>query len=104
MRTLVKSWLALLLVAALMGFVTLSAVAEDPVIARVNGVDIKKSDLDFAASEVGSGLANYMPEDRKKMLVQYRERAHGRGGRKRQSRQGRELCRPGEILPAARAA
>jgi peptidyl-prolyl cis-trans isomerase C len=49
----------------------LSAAAEDPVIARVNGVDIKKSDLDFAASEVGSGLANYTPGDRKKMLVQY---------------------------------
>jgi peptidyl-prolyl cis-trans isomerase C len=31
----------------------------------------KKSDLDFAASEVGSGLANYTPGDRKKMLVQY---------------------------------
>jgi peptidyl-prolyl cis-trans isomerase C len=72
MRTiLVKSWLALLLVAALIGFVPWSAAADDPVIARVNGVDIKKSDLDFAASEVGSGLANYTPGDRKKMLVQY---------------------------------
>ena len=45
--------------------------ADDPVVARVNGVDIKQSDLDFAASEVGSRLANYTPQDRKKVLLQY---------------------------------
>jgi peptidyl-prolyl cis-trans isomerase C len=71
MRTiLVKSWVPLLLVAALIGFVPLPAVAEDPVIARVNGVDIKQSDLDFAASEVGSGLANIPAGGRKRALLQ----------------------------------
>jgi peptidyl-prolyl cis-trans isomerase C len=67
----VKTWLALLLVAASLAFVLLPASADDPVIARVNGVDIKQSDLDFAASEVGPRLASYTPEDRRKVLLQY---------------------------------
>jgi peptidyl-prolyl cis-trans isomerase C len=72
MRTiLVKSWSALLLLAAIIAFAPLSAFADDPVVARVNGVDIKQSDLDFAATEVGSRLANYTPADRKKVLLQY---------------------------------
>jgi peptidyl-prolyl cis-trans isomerase C len=72
MRTiLVKTWPALLLVAASLAFVPLPASADDPVVARVNGVDIKQSDLDFAASEVGPRLANYTPEDRRKVLLQY---------------------------------
>jgi peptidyl-prolyl cis-trans isomerase C len=72
MRTiLVKTWSTLLLAAALSAFVPLAAQADDPVIARVNGVDIKQSDLDFAASEVGPRLGNYTPEDRKKVLLQY---------------------------------
>jgi peptidyl-prolyl cis-trans isomerase C len=61
----------LLLAAALIGLVPLSARADDAVVARVNGVDIKQSDLDFAASEVGPRLANYSPEDRRKVLLQY---------------------------------
>jgi peptidyl-prolyl cis-trans isomerase C len=69
----VKTCFALLLVAAFLGLVPMSAVAaaEDPVVARVNGVDIKQSDLDFAASEVGLRLDNYTPEDRRKVLLQY---------------------------------
>ena len=47
------------------------AAADDAVVARVNGVDIKQSDLDFAASEVGPRLANYSPADRKRVLLQY---------------------------------
>ena len=65
-----KTWPALLLVAASLAFVPLPAAA-DPVIATVNGVDIKQSDLDFAASEVGPRLANYTPADRRKLLLQY---------------------------------
>ena len=42
-----------------------------PVVAHVNGVDIKQSDLDFAASEVGPRLANYTQADRKRVLLQY---------------------------------
>jgi len=68
---LVKTWSVLLLAAALFAFVPVSAKADDPVIARVNGVDIKQSELDFAASEVGPRLGNYTPEDRKKVLLQY---------------------------------
>ncbi len=45
--------------------------ADDPVIARVNGVEIKQSDLDYAASEVGARLGNYTPQDRRKVLLQY---------------------------------
>src|SRR5262249_8933169 len=33
--------------------------------------DIKQSDLDFAATEVGSRLATYTPADRRKILLQY---------------------------------
>jgi peptidyl-prolyl cis-trans isomerase C len=72
MRTsLVKTWSALLLAAALASLAPLAAYADDPVLARVNGVDIKQSDLDYASSEVGSRLANYTPQDRKKVLLQY---------------------------------
>jgi peptidyl-prolyl cis-trans isomerase C len=67
----VKTWSALLLGAALIGFVPLPASADDAVVARVNGVDIKQSDLDFAASEVGPRLSNYTPMDRKRVLLQY---------------------------------
>ena len=66
-----KTWSALLLLAASISLVPLPAAADDPVVARVNGDDIKQSDLDFASSEVGSGHANYTPEDRKKVLLQY---------------------------------
>jgi peptidyl-prolyl cis-trans isomerase C len=72
MRTiLVKSWSALLLVAASIALAPLPAAADDVVVARVNGVDIKQSDLDFAATEVGSRLANYTPADRRRVLLQY---------------------------------
>ena len=72
MRTiLVKIWSAWLLVAAVIGFVPLPAVADDVVVARVNGVEIKQSDLDFAASDVGARLANLPVEDRKRVLLQY---------------------------------
>jgi peptidyl-prolyl cis-trans isomerase C len=67
----VRIWSALLLFAASIAFVPLSAAAEDAVVARVDGIDIKQSDLDFAASEVGPRLGNYRPEDRKRVLLQF---------------------------------
>jgi peptidyl-prolyl cis-trans isomerase C len=68
----VKTWSALLLFAASIAFVPLSAAAaDDPVLARIDGVDIKQSDIDFAASEVGPRLANYPPEERKRVLLQF---------------------------------
>lgn len=67
-----KAWLALLPIAALIVFAQLPATAsDDPVVARVNGVEIKNSDLDFAASEVGPRLSSYVPEDRRRVLLQY---------------------------------
>jgi peptidyl-prolyl cis-trans isomerase C len=67
----VKTWSALLLLAAFVGFAPLAAAADDPVVARVNGVDIKQSDLDFAASEVGPRLASLAAAERRRVLLQY---------------------------------
>jgi peptidyl-prolyl cis-trans isomerase C len=68
----VKTWRSLLLVAAFIACVPFIArAADDPVVAKVNGVDIKQSDLDFAATEVGAQLAKFPPEDRRRMLLQF---------------------------------
>jgi peptidyl-prolyl cis-trans isomerase C len=67
----VKTWPALLLIAASIGFVSMSAAADDPVVARVNDIEIKQSDLDYAASEVGPRIASLPPLDRKRVLLQY---------------------------------
>jgi len=66
----VKTWSALLLLAASVSLVP-PAAAEDAVVARVNGAEVKQSDLDFAASELGLGLRNVRPEDRKRVLLQF---------------------------------
>src|SRR4029078_7316822 len=50
---LVNTWSGPLLAAAMMGFVSLPAAADDVVVARVNGNDIKQSDFDFSATKVG---------------------------------------------------
>ncbi|WP_141701172.1 peptidylprolyl isomerase [Methyloceanibacter methanicus] len=65
-----KLWSALLLLAASMSFVP-PALADDPVVARVNGFEIKQSDLDFAASEVGPRLGSVRPTDRQRILMQF---------------------------------
>jgi peptidyl-prolyl cis-trans isomerase C len=67
----VKTWSASLLVAATLLLVSLPAFADDAVVARVNGVDIKQSDLDFAASEIGPRLGSLAPEDRRRVLLQF---------------------------------
>ena len=66
-----KTWPALLLLAAVTGFVPLPAAADDPVVARVNDIEIKQSDLDYADSEVGQRIANLPALDRKRVLLQY---------------------------------
>ena len=66
-----KTWRTLLLVAAFIACVPFTARADDPVVATINGVDIKQSDLDFAATEVGAQLANFPPDDRRRMLLQF---------------------------------
>jgi peptidyl-prolyl cis-trans isomerase C len=67
----VKIWRTLLLLAAAIACAPLAAAADDAVVAKINGVDIKQSDLDFAASEVGAQLANFPPADRRRMLLQF---------------------------------
>ncbi|MEZ0278860.1 MAG: peptidylprolyl isomerase [Methylibium sp.] len=62
---------SLLFAALIVLALPLSAAADDTVVARVNGVDIKQSDLDFAASEVGPRVSNYVPADRRRVLLQY---------------------------------
>jgi peptidyl-prolyl cis-trans isomerase C len=69
--TPLRIWRTLQLGAALLACLTSALLAEDVVVATVNGTDIKQSDLDFAASEVGSQLANIPPEDRRMMLLQF---------------------------------
>lgn len=66
-----KTWLAVLLLAASIACTCLPALADDAVVATVNGVDIKQSDLDFAASEVGGQLAQVPAADRRRMLLQF---------------------------------
>jgi peptidyl-prolyl cis-trans isomerase C len=61
----------MLLAAAMLALLPSQASAEDRVVAQVNGVDIKNSDLDFAATEVGPQLAAFPPEQRRMMLLQF---------------------------------
>ncbi len=68
---LVQIRLASLLMAALVGLAFSPAAADDPVVARVNGVEIKESDFDFAVSDLGVRLTNIPPENRRKALLQY---------------------------------
>jgi peptidyl-prolyl cis-trans isomerase C len=67
----VKIRSVLLLMAAFACLAFSAAAADDPVIARVNGVEIKQSDLDFASAEIGPRLSSLSPKDRQQFLVQY---------------------------------
>jgi peptidyl-prolyl cis-trans isomerase C len=71
MCVIVKKWLAWGVAAAFVACVPYPVSAADVVIAKVNGVDIKQSDLDFAASEVGLQLASVPSEQRRRMLLQF---------------------------------
>jgi peptidyl-prolyl cis-trans isomerase C len=48
-----------------------SASASDPVIARVNGVDIKQSDLALAEEDVGADMQAASPEAKREHLISY---------------------------------
>ena len=43
----------------------------DPVVARVNGVDIRQSDLAFAEEEIGSNIPSVPPEQKRDYLINY---------------------------------
>ena len=47
------------------------AADEDPVVARVNGVDIRQSDLAFAEEEIGGNMPTIPPEQKRDYLVNY---------------------------------
>src|SRR5580704_14404040 len=59
------------LTAAALIFAPLSARADDPVLARVNGVDIHESDLAFAEEEIGSNMPQMPPEQKRDYLITY---------------------------------
>jgi peptidyl-prolyl cis-trans isomerase C len=48
-----------------------AASAADPVIARVNGVDIKQSDLALAEEDVGAEMGQASPEAKREQLISY---------------------------------
>ena len=47
------------------------AADEDPVVARVNGVDIRQSDLAFAEEEIGANMPTIPPEQKRDYLINY---------------------------------
>jgi peptidyl-prolyl cis-trans isomerase C len=47
------------------------AAEDDPVVARVNGVDIRQSDLAFAEEEIGSNMPTIPPEQKRDYLINY---------------------------------
>ena len=47
------------------------AADEDPVVARVNGVDIRQSDLAFAEEEIGGNMPTIPPEQKRDYLINY---------------------------------
>jgi peptidyl-prolyl cis-trans isomerase C len=65
----------MLLLATLLASVAVTGAAcaqsSDPVVARVNGTEIRSSDLAIAEEEVGSNLAQVPPEGRRDYLVTY---------------------------------
>src|ERR1700761_5534524 len=60
---------------ALAAFLLASAVASaqdtDPVIARVNGVDIRQSDLAVAEDEIGSNMPQMTPDQKREYFITY---------------------------------
>lgn len=65
--------LALLALVALPLMLSVPAPAQDadPVIARVNGTEIRASDLAVAEEEVGQSLQNLSPQDKRDRLINY---------------------------------
>src|SRR5215469_10831123 len=47
------------------------ASASDPAVARVNGVEIRESDLAMAAQDIGQNLQNIPPEAQREQLIGY---------------------------------
>src|SRR5271169_5362517 len=43
----------------------------DPVVARVNGIDIHESDIGFAEEEIGGNMPSIPPEQKRDYLINY---------------------------------
>jgi peptidyl-prolyl cis-trans isomerase C len=72
LRSLViRSLCALAIPALLLAPSSASRAQDDPVIARVNGIDIHQSDLAVADEEVGSGMPAMAPEQKREYLITY---------------------------------
>ena len=50
---------------------TAAASPNDPTVARVNGVEIRESDLAMAAQDIGQNLQNAPPETQREQLIAY---------------------------------
>jgi peptidyl-prolyl cis-trans isomerase C len=72
-RLLVSSTLAALTVAAFLCAPVAPVRAQDanPVVARVNGVDIHETDLAFAEEEIGGNMPQMPPEQKRDYLITY---------------------------------
>jgi peptidyl-prolyl cis-trans isomerase C len=72
-RLSVRRALGALAFAALLSAPVGSSFAQDsdPVVARVNGVDIRQSDIAFAEEEIGGNMPNMAPEQKRDYLINY---------------------------------
>ena len=62
---------ALAFVAALALGVPLARAQDDPVVARVNGTDVRQSDLAMAEEELGSNIPQMTPEAKREYLITF---------------------------------
>ena len=71
-RSLVlRSLGAVAMAALLLGPSTAARAQDDPVIARVNGVDIRQSDIAIAEEDVGGNMPAMPPEQKREYLITY---------------------------------
>src|SRR5947209_8388527 len=59
------------LVAALVASPTLLRAQDDPVVARVNGTDVRQSDLTMAEEDLGSNIPQMTPEAKREYLITF---------------------------------
>jgi len=62
---------AVVVLAFLVALIGVSRAQDDPVVARVNGIDIRQSDLAFAEEEIGNNIPNIPPQQKRDYLINY---------------------------------
>ena len=70
-RSLARAFGAFALAAFLFAPAIVRAQDSDPVVARVNGVDIRQSDLALAEDEVGANMPQMGPDQKREYLITY---------------------------------